>query len=92
MRSVRTKKFRRLLDKLSDEVRDKACKNFKLWMNDTSHPGLNFEKVDEESNMWSARVDLNHRALCMKTDEEGETCYVWFWIGEHKDYERLINR
>ena len=40
--------------------------------------------------MWSARIDLDYRALCMKTREADETLYVWFWIGPHDEYERLI--
>lgn len=35
---------------------------------------------------WSARVGSNHRALAVAA-EDG---LVWFWIGEHVQYERLI--
>ena len=91
MKSVRTWKFKGLYEGLSDEIRTKADKSFRLWINDTTHPRLNFEKVDDEKDMWSARVDLNHRALCIKTTKDGETCFVWFWIGGHDEYERLIN-
>jgi hypothetical protein len=90
MKSVRTSSFKRLYDSLPDDIRNKADKSFKLWENDTTHPGLHFEKVDAESNMWSARIDLDYRAVCMKRMRDGETRYVWFWIGGHKEYERLI--
>jgi hypothetical protein len=40
--------------------------------------------------MWSVRVDRNYRALCMKTEDGGETVFVWFWIGPHDEYERLL--
>ena len=35
---------------------------------------------------WSARVSLRYRALA-RDREEG---LVWFWIGCHTDYERLL--
>ena len=90
MRSVRTHAFRRLYEALAEETRDKAQRSFELWKADTSHPGLYFKQVDAEENIWSARVDLSYRALCIKTEQNSETVYVWFWIGPHDEYERLI--
>ena len=90
MRSVRTQEFRKRYDSLSADIRTKALKSFVNWKNDSSHPGLFFKLVDSEVNMWSVRVDLDYRALCMKTVLDGETMYVWFWIGPHDEYERLI--
>ena len=34
----------------------------------------------------SVRVGLNHRALAVE-DEDG---LIWFWIGRHSEYDRLI--
>jgi len=47
--------------------------------------------VDDEKDIWSVRVSLRYRALCRRTDDDGTTCYVWFWIGPHALYERLLN-
>jgi hypothetical protein len=91
VRSVRTRDFRKLYGALSDDIRTKAQKSFELWKANTSHPGLYFKQVDSEDDMWSARIDMNYRALCMKTEQQGETVYVWFWIGPHDEYERLIS-
>jgi len=44
---------------------------------------LHFKKVNE---FWSARIGLSHRALAMKIPEG----FLWVWIGEHKEYERLL--
>ena len=90
MRSLRSGRFNRMFRRLSEETQEKAVRSFKLWMNDTTHPGLHFEKVDDEANIWSARVDLNYRALCVKDDVDRETVYTWFWIGPHDEYERMI--
>ena len=60
-----------------------ADKNFGLLKVGVSHPSLHFKKV---GRYWSARVGLDYRAVAAKA-EDG---YVWFWIGRHEDYERLI--
>ncbi len=90
MRSVRTREFKRKYELLPEHIREKVQKSFELWRANTRHPGLAFKQVDAEEDMWSVRVDLDYRALCMKTSEADETLYVWFWIGPHDEYERLI--
>jgi hypothetical protein len=90
MKSVRTREFRKRYDALPESIREKVQKSFELWKANTSHPGLYFKQVDADKDMWSARVDLDYRAVCMKTEESGQTVYVWFWIGPHDEYERLI--
>jgi hypothetical protein len=92
MRSVLTSKFSKLYDNLPPNAKAEADKAFKLWMANPSHPGLNFEKVDDEDNVWSARLDLGYRAICKKRKKSGETWYIWFWIGKHDEYLRLINK
>jgi hypothetical protein len=34
--------------------------------------------------IWSARITLSYRALAIKR-EDG---YLWFWIGDHKTYDK----
>ena len=44
------------------------------------------KKVDQEGNVWSVRIDRQHRAVgVMKAD-----AMIWFWIGRHDEYERLL--
>ena len=38
--------------------------------------------------MYSVRVSMDYRALGVVN--EGEI--IWFWIGTHEDYDRLLNR
>ena len=68
---------------LPEDVRALADKNFELLKKDPQHPSLRFKKVGQ---FWSARVGLRHRALA-KQRPEG---VIWFWIGSHDGYERLI--
>ena len=62
-----------------------AVKQYRLWLNDPSHPSLQFKKVQ---NFWSCRITDSYRALAVI---DGDTA-VWFWIGSHPEYELLIRR
>jgi hypothetical protein len=78
-----TPKFWDLLGELPEAIRDQAKKNFGILKQDPSHPSLHFKKT---GRFWSARVNLSYRALAIQDEQE----FVWFWIGNHKDFERLI--
>jgi len=68
---------------LPDPIRALADKYFRLLMNDPLHPSPRFKPIGE---FWSARVGLHYRALA-KHRPEG---VVWFWIGHHSNYDRLL--
>jgi hypothetical protein len=70
---------------LSAEARAQADKQFALLKENPSHPSLRFKKVGK---FWSARVNSTIRALAVEAGGD----YVWFWIGEHREYERLVKR
>ena len=83
MNSLATPRFWQLLNALPIEIQELALKNYALWQKDSTHPSLHFKPVGK---YWSVRVSLGYRALARK---EGDT-YIWFWIGSHDEYERLI--
>ncbi len=68
---------------LPDAIRNLADKNFALLRADPTHPSLHFKKV---GRFRSARVGRIFRALAVETDDG----LLWFWIGNHAEYERLI--
>ena len=68
---------------LPSAVRDLADKNFELLKIDPKHPALHFKHV---GRYWSARVGLHYRALAV----DAEDGLVWFWIGSHADYDKLL--
>jgi hypothetical protein len=68
---------------LPEEIWELADKNYALLRLDAHHPSLHFKKVGD---VWSVRVGLHYRALATLRDEG----YVWFWIGTHAEYNRLI--
>jgi len=64
-------------------VRQLADKSFALLRNDAHHPSLRFKQI---GSFWSVRVGLHYRALA-RARAEGP---VWFWVGRHDEYERLL--
>ena len=68
---------------LPPEIRDLADKNFELLKQNPRHPSLRLKKAGV---FYSARVGLHYRVLA-KERSEG---LVWFWIGHHSEYDRLL--
>jgi len=66
-------------------VRALADKNFELLKGNPRHGSLQLKKVG--ADLYSVRVGLEHRALAFDLGEY----LVWFWIGQHDEYERLIS-
>ncbi len=64
-------------------VRELADRNFELLKNDPRHPSLHLKKV---AHFWSVRVGISYRALATEVPEG----LIWFWIGSHAEYDRLI--
>lgn len=60
-----------------------ADKNYALLKENPKHPSLHFKKI---GNKWSARVGIGYRALAV----ENESDVIWYWIGSHAEYDRLI--
>ena len=86
MQSRTTRKFWRLFGDLPPDVQEDARRAYRLFENNPLHPGLQFKKLEGEDSLYSARIGLAYRALAvMKKD-----ALVWFWIGDHDEYDRLI--
>ena len=84
MKSSTTPDFRKRLNCLPAQVRRVALKNYRLWSRDPHHPSLHFKRVGD---YWSVRVGASYRAL----GRERKGDFVWFWIGPHDEYERIIS-
>jgi hypothetical protein len=69
--------------RLPEHIRVLADKTYTVLKEDPRHPSLHFKKV---GRFWSIRVGLRYRALAVEVDGD----MLWFWIGTHADYDRLI--
>lgn len=72
---------------LPADVREQARAAYGLFRSNPRHPGLNFKRVHGTVRYVSARVGRNYRTvgILAKPDE-----VVWFWIGPHEQYEKLL--
>ncbi len=86
MTSRTTKRFRGCLARLPDDVRRQARKAYELFSRDPRHPGLGFKRVHATQSVYSVRISLDYRAVGVLVGDE----IIWFWIGSHSDYERLL--
>jgi hypothetical protein len=83
VKHLASSRFWAAYDALPASVRKLVDDNYELLKRDPRHPSLHFKRVGQ---YWSVRVGLRHRALAVEVDGG----YLWFWIGSHADYDRLI--
>lgn len=76
-------RFWQYYDKLPKSIQRLADENYEILKRDPRHPSLHFKKV---GRYWSARVNIDYRAVAI---EDGADL-VWFWIGPHVEYMRLL--
>jgi len=73
---------------LPEEVQLQAAKAYRQFKVDPWHSSLRFKQVHPSQPIYSVRITIGNRAVGRR-DEKG---MLWFWIGSHADYERLLNR
>ena len=77
------KRFWRNFEQLTSEIQQLARDNYQLLKENPHHPSLHFKRV---GRYWSVRVGSSYRALGVDSPDG----ILWFWIGPHEEYERLI--
>ena len=68
---------------MPQDIQKLADQAYERLKQDRRHPALHFKKV---GRFWSARVGSHHRALAVEVTNG----LVWFWIGTHADYDKLL--
>jgi len=61
-------RFWKAFEHLPSSVKDKAREAHRLWLVDPRHSSLQFKKVHERYNIFSVRVGLGWRAVCVRED------------------------
>jgi hypothetical protein len=84
MRHFASPRFWEHYTKLPEAIQRLADKNYMLLKDNPQHPSLHFRQI---GRFWSVRVGLHYRALAVEIPEG----LVWFWIGSHADYDRLVS-
>ena len=83
MRHFASVRFWEAYQRLPENIRSLADKNYELLKQNPQHPSLNLKKV---GRFWSVRIGARYRALAVQV----EGGLLWFWIGSHADYDALI--
>jgi len=87
MNSELTNDFVQRFAQLPERVKQTARKNYKLWKENPTHPSLEFKKLNTQEPLYSIRVGIGWRAVgVLKTSDK----IVWFWIGSHSEYDKLL--
>ena len=87
MKHYTSKRYWNYYSKLPKDTQALANKSFQLLKQNPKHPSLHLKRV---KNLWAVRIGLYYRAL--GTDTPDDTGIIWFWIGIHNEYEKLIKR
>ncbi len=87
MTSKTTRRFRQMLATLPAESQAQAREAYRLFQRNPRQPSLRFKKIHTTESIYSARITIDYRAVGVVDSEE----IVWFWIGPHGDYDKLLN-
>lgn len=88
MTSHVTEDFVECFETLPERIQRLARKSYKLWKTNPRHPGLEFKKIHIRKPIYSVRIAIGWRALGIISGD----AIIWFWIGSHADYDKLISK
>ncbi len=88
MKSFTVDSFWVSFNKLPDAIQNISRNKFELWKKNPFHPSLQFKCVNSPNDIWSVRITLNHRALGVIEGKD----IIWYWIGTHTEYEKLLKK
>jgi hypothetical protein len=86
MKSHTTGTFRDGIAALPKNIRDPARAAYRRFLDNPHHSGLHFKKVHRKRPVYSARVNDDYRVVGIMDGDD----IIWFWIGKHEEYERLL--
>jgi hypothetical protein len=68
---------------LPEGIQRLAGDSYHLLRQNPRHPSLHFKRI---GRFWSARLGMHCRALAVQHEAD----IVWFWVGPHAEYNRLV--
>ena len=88
MNSPTTRRFREAFKALPEHVQRRAREAYRLFRLDPHHPSLRWKRISPTHPIYSVRIGIDYRALGVLDGED----LIWFWIGSHAEYDRLISK
>jgi mRNA-degrading endonuclease RelE of RelBE toxin-antitoxin system len=86
MNSQTLPRFWDLYRKLPKKIREQAREAYRLFQANPAQPGLHFQRLKGHPELWSVRITRDFRAVGLV---DGDTI-TWFWIGDHRSFERTF--
>ena len=86
MNSKTTDRFWKSYAELPEDVKKKAKDAYKQFIGNPYHPSLHFKRIHSTRPIFSVRITINYRSIGLLKENE----IIWFWIGSHSDYEKMI--
>jgi hypothetical protein len=83
MKHLASPSFWELYTKLPGNIKELADRNFQILKTDPNYPSLHLKKVGK---YWSVRIGKGYRALGVEMEND----LLWFWIGSHADYDKML--
>ena len=84
MKSFRSPNFKKLFLNLPLEIKRLAYKNYILWKNNHLYPSIRYKDIG--NNLRSVRIGDHYRAIGTVDAD----VIIWFWIGTHEEYNKII--
>jgi hypothetical protein len=88
VKSHTSERFRAAFGALPTRVQQSGRRAYRLFVTNPQHPSLQFKQVHPSRPIFSTRVALGYRALAVRDGDD----LIWFWIGSHADYDRLLSQ
>lgn len=88
MISHTTERFRKAFADLPKRIQHQAKDAYKQFKQDPFYPSLRFKRVHSTKPIYSVRISVEYRAVGIQNGNE----MIWFWIGSHDDYIKLLPR
>jgi hypothetical protein len=87
VKSHANSRFYKALSRLPLSVRQAARDAYKQFTKDPYHPSLHFKQVHPSKPIYSVRINIDYRAVGVRQEDT----VIWFWIGSHADYNKMIS-
>ncbi len=88
MISHTTERFRKAFIVLPKNVQQQAKDTYKRFTKDPFSPSLRFKRVHSTKPIYSVRINVECRAVGIQEENK----IIWFWIGSHDHYIKLLDR
>lgn len=88
MKSKATDKFWKYYAQLPNNIKKQAKESYSIFQRDPYYPSLHFKRVHSSLPIYSVRITIDYRAIGVLK----ENMIVWFWIGSHSGYEKLVKQ